>query len=137
MKQILFIDDDPVVIAIYRERLERAGFRVNVAEDGLAAMEQLKTLRPDLAVLDLMLPKANGVEVLRYLRGDAALRALPVIVFSNAYLSGLVAQAREVGANKVLLKAESSPATLLRAIHEFLPAHETRCSPTGRTVHCV
>jgi len=136
MKQILFIDDDPVVVAIYRERMERAGFRVDVAEDGLAAMESLKQSKPDLVVLDLMLPKANGVEVLRWIRGDELLRPVPVIVLSNAYLSDMVTRAMLAGANKALAKSQSTPAKLLGVIREFLGDGDTARAAGGEGAPC-
>ena len=60
-KTVLFVEDDPVVLAIYGNRLRREGFNVESAEDGLAAIEMLPRIKPDLVVLDLMLPKLHGL----------------------------------------------------------------------------
>lgn len=121
MKRILFVEDDPVVIAVYRNRLEREGFNIEVAEDGLVAMRSLATTKPDLVILDLMLPKVNGVEILKYIRGNTRLGAVPVVVLSNAYLPDMVKQAMLAGANKPLFKSQCTPATLLKVIRSFLP----------------
>ena len=66
-KKILFVEDDPVVLTLYRNRLQREGFEVLFAEDGEVALDVLSRVRPDLVVLDLMLPKVNGAEVLRHM----------------------------------------------------------------------
>jgi len=121
MKRILFVEDDPVVIAVYRNRLEREGFNIEVAEDGLVAMRSLATTKPDLVILDLMLPKVNGLEILKYIRGNTRLGAVPVIVLSNAYLPDMVKQAMLAGANKPMFKSQCTPATLLKVIRSFLP----------------
>ena len=60
-KTIVFVEDNPVVLAVYRMRLQQQGFQVEAAHDGLEAMKILAQFVPDLVVLDLMLPKFNGV----------------------------------------------------------------------------
>jgi len=120
MKTILIVDDDAVVLAVYQKRLEREGFRVEVARDGLAAMKMLSELKPDLVVLDLMMPKINGVDVLKFIRADARLKTTPVIIFSNAYVSELAQQAMAAGADKGLLKASCTPALLLQCARDLL-----------------
>lgn len=115
------MEDDPVVIAVYRNRLEREGLSIEVAEDGLVAMRSLATTKPDLVILDLMLPKVNGLEILKYIRGNTRLGAVPVIVLSNAYLPDMVKQAMLAGANKPMFKSQCTPAALLKVIRSFLP----------------
>ena len=96
---ILFIEDDSFVLTMYRSRLESAGFGVESAVDGLAAIELLAKIRPDAIVLDLMLPKLHGLEVLKFIRADVNLKATPVVVLSNAYMESLATRAIEAGAN--------------------------------------
>jgi DNA-binding response OmpR family regulator len=124
VKKILFVEDDPVVLTLYRNRLQREGFEILFAEDGEVALNILSRVRPDLVVLDLMLPKVNGEEVLKYIRSDARLKATPVIILSNAYMADLAQKAMQSGANKGMLKTECTPTKLLEAIQDVLG-----CSP--------
>jgi DNA-binding response OmpR family regulator len=127
MKRVLLVDDDPVAVRIYRDGLIRHGFEVSTAPDGLAALKALRANKPDLMVLDLMMPKLSGVEVLKFMRREKELETLPVIVLSNAYLDPLAQGAAVLGAQKGLLKVQCNPASLAQAIHEVLegqPASE-------------
>lgn len=117
-KTVLLVDDDPVVLKIYQRQLEKAGYRVATAEDGLAAMRALTTHKPDLVVLDLMMPKLNGVDVLKFMRGNQTFKSVPVIVLSNAYMTELAEQAMALGADKGLLKSSCTPSILLQCIND-------------------
>ena len=119
-KKILFVEDDPVVLTLYRNRLQREGFEVLFAEDGEVALNILSRVRPDLVVLDLMLPKVNGVDVLKHIRADERLKSMPVLILSNAYMTELAQKAMQSGANKGMLKTECTPARLVEAIQDML-----------------
>jgi CheY-like chemotaxis protein len=139
MRKVLFVDDDQVVLGLYRKRLELAGFAVEVASDGLSAMKLANTFRPDVMVLDIMMPKFSGLDVLSYLRGQTAFKALPVIVLSNMFVGGEQRQAAAAGANKVLPKITCTASQLVASIYEVLgeqppgeppaPAAETPGTP--------
>ena len=122
MKTILFVENDPVVVTMYRNRLQSEGFRIETAEDGLDALRILSSYTPDLVTLDLMLPKLSGADVLRFIRSDPRLKHIPVILFSNAYMTELGEDAVLSSANKRLLKAYSTPTLLLESIRELLTA---------------
>jgi len=119
-KKILFVEDDPVVLTLYRNRLQREGFEVLFAEDGEVALSVLSQVRPDLVVLDLMLPKVNGVDVLKHIRAEDRLKATPVLILSNAYMTELAQKAMHSGANKGMLKTECTPAKLVEAVRDML-----------------
>jgi len=82
-KTILYVEDDPVLLATYRQLFERAGFSVELARDGLTAMRTLLRLVPDLVVLDLMLPRFDGGEVLKFMQSNPRLKNVPVIILST------------------------------------------------------
>jgi DNA-binding response OmpR family regulator len=122
------VDDDPIAVRIYRDGLIRQGFEVSTAGDGLAALKALRAAKPDAVVLDLMMPKLSGVEVLKFMRAEKQFEKIPVIVLSNAYMDPLAQDAAELGAQKGLLKVKCNPASLALALREVLeggPAGDT------------
>jgi CheY-like chemotaxis protein len=120
IKKVLLVDDDPLVRLIYRDGLARHGFEVEAAEDGLAALKILAANKPDLVVLDLMMPKFTGVEVLRFIRSKPEIAGVPVVVLSNSYMNDLSNQAEKVGVEKSLLKTRCSPSVLAGVINDLL-----------------
>lgn len=120
MKTILFVEDDPIIIRVYCTKFLREGFLVEVAEDGLVAVKMLPAVKPDLVVLDLMMPKFNGVDVLKFIRSDPVLRPTPVIILSNAFMSDLGQAATAVGAELALLKSGCTPTQLIAAAGKLL-----------------
>jgi len=109
MKKILIIEDDEVVANIYRNKLSMEGFSVQVAADGESGLQSVHQMRPDAVILDLMLPKLSGVDLLKKVRAEPAFEKLPIIVFSNTYLANMIQEAWKAGATKCLSKASCSP----------------------------
>ena len=125
-KTILFVEDDPVVTRIYSRKIEEGGFKVVVAPDGIAALKELSLAAPELVVLDILMPKLNGVDVLKFLRSRPELAFVPVVVFSNALLTELGDQITKMGAQAIIPKASASPAVLMEVILGiFYPARRT------------
>ena len=132
MKKIFLVEDDAVVIQVYRAKFLREGFGVEVAEDGVAAVKMLPAAKADVVVLDLMMPKLNGVDVLKYIRSTPELKTIPVIILSNAHMTALAQEAAAVGAEKALLKSSCTPGILLEAIHSLLSGAPAEIDPTQR-----
>lgn len=106
---------------ICRKKFVQEGFEVTLAEDGAVAIATLKRERPDAVILDLMMPKIDGVDVLRFIRSQEVLRALPVIVLSNSdYFSGLAQSAWLAGATNFLNKGEHGPEELVKEVRKLL-----------------
>jgi CheY-like chemotaxis protein len=116
----MFVEDDDVIARIYSETLAEEGFDVAVAEDGLAAITQLPEFKPDLVVLDILMPKLNGVDVLKFMRQHPALKTTRVVVFSNLFLNTMVEQAANLGIEEALVKAAVTPARLSEVVHKIL-----------------
>ena len=100
MNKILIIEDDQIVANIYRNKFALDGFQVEVALDGQVGLEMVRSFRPDAVVLDLMLPRLTGVELMKRIRSEPGCGQLPLIVFSNTYLTAMVEEAWKAGATK-------------------------------------
>ena len=120
MKKMLIIEDDQIVGNIYRHKFQVEGFQVALATDGEAGLTAVKESKPDVVILDLMLPKLNGVEILKKMRAEPATKLIPVIVLSNAYLSSLVQEAWKAGANHCMIKASCTPRQLVELVNRTL-----------------
>jgi CheY-like chemotaxis protein len=120
MGQILVVDDDALILSIYGRRLNQEGYTVETASDGLAAVKSLHTSRPSLVVLDLMMPKISGVEVLKFIRTDPALKATPVVLLSNSFMGDLLEEATKLGVQGALIKARCTPADLTALVKQAL-----------------
>jgi DNA-binding response OmpR family regulator len=120
MKKILIIEDDQIVANIYRNKLAVEGYQVEVTLDGESGLKLMRSFRPDAIVLDLMLPKMSGVDVIREIRGETEFSKLPIIVFSNTYLTNLVQDAWKAGASKCVSKISCPPKELLHMMRQIV-----------------
>jgi DNA-binding response OmpR family regulator len=130
-KKILIVEDDQIVANIYRNKFSVEGYQVEVALDGQSGMEMLKTFRPDAVVLDLMLPKMTGVDFMKQIRAQSDFEHLPVIVFSNTYLTNMVQEAWKAGATKCLSKASCTPKQVLEVIRTTMNNGENGSATGG------
>ena len=117
MKKVLIIEDDAIVAHIYKTRLEREGYEVEVATDGQDGVKQITECNPDAVMLDLMLPRMNGVDVLKKIRSRSEFQNTPIIVFTNAYVPTMINEAYQAGATQVFNKATLTPRQIIDALH--------------------
>ena len=116
--RVLVAEDDGSVAQMYRLKLEMDGYRVTVAEDGEAAVEEALRRPPDLVFLDIRLPKLDGIGVLERLRDDPRTAGVPIVVLSNFSEPELVERCRRLGAREYLVKSRTTPTALsARARH--------------------
>src|SRR5215510_1726462 len=120
IKRLLLVDDDPVVTRTYRDRLSAHGFQVATAASGAGALSFLASVKPDLVVLELMMPEVSGVDVLKFVRGQPRLEATPVVVLANEIQDDLGRHAGRIGIQKAFRKDQCSPTVLMAAIDEIL-----------------
>jgi DNA-binding response OmpR family regulator len=120
MKKILIVEDDQVVANIYRNKFTVEGYKVEVASDGMVGMDLVSSFRPDAVILDLMLPSLTGVEFVKRVRANPETQNLPVIVFSNTYLTNMVQEAWKAGATKCLSKANCTPKQVIEVLRSAL-----------------
>jgi len=130
MKRLLLVDDDAVGTRAYRDQLSAHGFQVNTAAGGGAALSILRSAKPDLVVLDLMMPDLSGVEVLKFIRSEPRLAPTPVVVLTNDYLNDLGQCAHSIGVEKTLLKAQCNPSGLMAVIDGILDPRLAAARPS-------
>jgi len=119
VKTILFAEDDQLLLTLYRKHLQQAGYHVIPAQDGLEAMRHLSMFVPDVVVLDLLMPRFNGEEVLQYVCGNARLACMPLIILSSSSVVDTGNQHLLARADRRLLKHKCTPAILVENIQEL------------------
>ena len=117
--RILIVDDDPGIRAIVRINLEKEGYQVATAENGIEGLEQARAQRPDLILLDMMMPGMDGLEVLERLKTDDTMRSIPVVMLTAVELPDVIAGTYDRGADWHLLKPFDLP-TLQEIITQLL-----------------
>src|SRR5438105_13613387 len=125
MNKVLLVDDDPIILKLYRDGLSKHGLKVESTPDGLEAVKTLRSNKPDIVVLDLMMPKFSGVDVLKFIRSQKNLAGLPVIMLSNSYMNEMANEALTAGVQKALLKVRCTPSLLAGVIKDVVAERET------------
>lgn len=119
-KRILIVEDDRFLRRACRARLEQQGYEIQTAQDGEEAVAAVRSQPPDLVLLDLLMPKMNGLDVLRILRNDEATRGLPVIILSNSSRQEDVETIRALGISGYFVKANLSLQDLSKLVEDLL-----------------
>jgi CheY-like chemotaxis protein len=109
MKKILIIEDEEVLIDLLQRKLTAEGYQVSVARDGLEGLEKMKQEKPDLILLDIIMPKLGGFEVMKRMKEDESLAGIPVIIISNSGQPVELGRAKELGVRDWLIKTEFDP----------------------------
>jgi CheY-like chemotaxis protein len=120
--RVLFVEDDPAVAQMYKLKLELDGYAVDVAGDGLEAVEKATGNPPDLIFLDIRLPKMDGLGVLEALRKDERTQEVPVVILSNYSERELVERGLRLGALDYLVKSQTTPARVASGVSSWLRA---------------
>jgi len=118
--RVLIVEDDVSVAQMYRLKLELDGYTVDVAGDGLVALEKARTTHPDIIFLDIRIPKLDGLGVLEALREDVATAPIPVVILSNWNEKELVERGVKLGALDHLIKSQTTPARLSQRLKDWL-----------------
>lgn len=120
MKIILVAEDDKFLANAYRIKLTKAGFEVHIARDGQEVLDTIKTVIPDLILLDLVMPVRDGFSTLEAIKSDAKLKTIPVIVSSNLGQKEDTDRALKLGAVDYFVKSDLALNTLIERINKIL-----------------
>lgn len=118
--KILLVEDDPFLLDMYSTKFKDVGFDVDIAQDGEMGISKTKELMPDLVLLDIVLPKKDGFEVLKTLKSDSQTAKIPVVMLTNLGLESDVKRGLELGAQSYIIKAHFTPTEVVAKIKEIL-----------------
>lgn len=118
--KILLVEDDKFLSKAYRDGLEDARFIVVCALDGKEAIEKIKSEKPDLVLLDLIMPGANGIEVLQDIKSEDTLKSIPVVILSNSARDSDIKKGMALGAVDYLIKADFSMEEVVKKVNAYL-----------------
>jgi len=119
-KTILIIEDDKFLRELIAQKLSKEDYGVSEAIDGEEGLSKVKEEKPDLILLDLILPGIDGFEVLSQIKKDPALSLIPVIILSNLGQKEDVEKGRKLGAVDYLIKAHFTPGEIIEKIKNVL-----------------
>jgi len=108
-KKILIIEDEEIMVGLLQRKLTAEGYEVSVARDGEEGLKIMKEVNPDLILLDIIMPKMGGFEVMEEMNKDKKLKKIPVIVISNSGQPVELDRAQKLGAKDWLIKTEFDP----------------------------
>jgi adenylate cyclase len=116
-RTILIAEDDALLQKMYRMKFIIEGYEVQTASDGRAALDRLREFRPDVVLLDIMMPRLNGLQVLSQMKQDEALKGVPVIMLTNLSSIDKVNEAVAMGAEGYLIKSQKTPNEVVRFVN--------------------
>ena len=120
MKKILIIEDEKILVEMYKDRFVQEGFEVFLAFDSKEGLEMAKKEKPDLIVLDILLPKENGITFLTWLRKTPEISSLAVVAFSNYDDPETKKQALQLEVKDYLIKTNYTPKEIVDKIKNYL-----------------
>ena len=120
VKSVLIIDDEPAICDMYKIKLEQRGYKVFTALGGPEGIAIAKKEKPNIILLDIIMPKVNGFDVLKTLKETAETKAIPVFMTTNLPEHTSGEKAKSLGAVNYLVKAEYEPGMLADVIDRYL-----------------
>ncbi|OHA53342.1 MAG: hypothetical protein A3A30_02390 [Candidatus Terrybacteria bacterium RIFCSPLOWO2_01_FULL_48_14] len=120
MARILLVEDDPFLARAYEVKFSSEGLDFSLAKTGQEGLEKLKAEKPDILLLDIMLPGRSGFEVLEEMQKDEALKQVPVVVLSNLGQDEDIQRALSLGAKEYLIKTDVKLEDVAQTVRKYL-----------------
>ncbi len=117
---VLLVEDDAFLASIYQKKFEMEGMKVSLSENGEKGLQDAKRKKPDLILLDVLLPKLDGFAVLEKLKSDPTTNAIPVILLTNLGQKDDVEKGLQAGAVDYLIKAHFKPSEIVDKVKQVL-----------------
>ena len=120
MEKILLIEDEELIIRLLSKKLAAIGYDVSLAMDGREGLEKIKQIVPDLVLLDIVMPRMGGFEVMAEMKKDEKIAGIPVIIISNSGQPLELERAKDLGAVDWLVKTEFDPKEVAEKIQKYI-----------------
>jgi CheY-like chemotaxis protein len=120
MKKIILVEDDEIMARMYKKVFSLGGFEIVVASDGKEGLKKIKQILPDLIILDVMMPKMNGLQVLEKLKADSSTKDIIVVMLTNLNIPKEIRLALHGGAARYLIKCENEPGKVFEVVQKLL-----------------
>jgi DNA-binding response OmpR family regulator len=120
MSKVLIAEDDKFLASAYRLKFEKTNFEVKLASDGEEAVSLAKSFKPDVILLDLIMPKMNGFDVLSKLRADPSSKSTPILITSNLGQPDDIKKGMELGATDYFIKSEISLEDIVKKVESLV-----------------
>ncbi|NIM47409.1 MAG: response regulator [Candidatus Aenigmarchaeota archaeon] len=118
--KILLAEDDIQLVDMYRRKFDLEGFETIIAEDGEETLKALETSKPDIILLDIMMPKVDGLQVLKKIRENPETKNIIVVVLTNLGSEATAAEIFKLGADDYIVKADFTPLEVANKVKELL-----------------
>jgi len=123
--KILVVEDEEILLAALEEELNQGGYETQGAADGSEGLEKIKSFKPDLVLLDLVMPKMERMQVLKKMKEDSETKNVPVVILTNLSDYERISEALSLGAKDYLVKANYSLADLLDKVKTVLSRNQS------------
>lgn len=120
MPKVLIVEDDSILLKIYRKKFELEGFQVETALDGEVGLQKVTSGMPDIVLMDIMLPRINGIEAMAKAKADPQTSKIPFLILTNLSTSDDAEEAMRKGAVGFLVKSSVTPAQVVSKVKEIL-----------------
>jgi len=120
MEKILLIEDEELIIRLLSKKLAAIGYDVSLAMNGEEGLEKIKQIVPDLVLLDIVMPRMGGFEVMAEMKKDEKIAGIPVIIISNSGQPLELERAKDLGAVDWLVKTEFDPKEVAEKIQKYI-----------------
>jgi len=120
MKKVLIVEDEELIMDLLEKKLVQEGYEVSTAYDGEQGMEKLRSIKPDILLLDIVMPKKSGYEVMEEMSKDPELSKIPIIVISNSGQPVELDKAKNMGAKDWLVKTQFDPKEVVEKVRRLI-----------------
>jgi len=118
--KILLVEDEQMIVDMYKMRFEEEGYDTLVTERGSEALEIAKKEKPDIILLDIILPETDGFSILQAIKADSSIKSIPVLLLTNLGQESDQIKGKDMGAADYFVKSQHTPAQVIQKVKELI-----------------